>query len=152
MSIIEILDLIVRIATVVSVIIAIIAIWSSADVNRKQMNVLVFTTYTQRYIEIMDSFPADAFDARFSTLELPPSSKQLRLCVLKYLNMCSEQYYLREAKYIDDKVWAIWVRETKRILKSPLIIREWEILWPEFESYPQFLKFVETIQREGIPS
>lgn len=87
MSTLEILDLVVRITTIISVLVAVTAIWFNAQVNRRQLNVSVVTKYSQRYVDIMDSFPADAFDARFNASELPPASKELTLCVLKYLNM-----------------------------------------------------------------
>jgi hypothetical protein len=53
-----------------------------------------------------------------------------------------------KSKYLAGEVWAIWERELKRMLQSKLIEREWPKLRDEFESYPEFFKFVEDAQDE----
>lgn len=141
------LNIIVQIAAVISVFVAAATIWASAQISRRQMNVQVFTTYANRYESIMSGFPADAFRARFNLAhELPPASEQLTLCVLRYLNMSSEEYYLWKKKYIDDEIWQIWEYEIKNILASPLLKREWPKLAQEFDSYPDFKKYVASAQ------
>ena len=85
-------NIVVQIATVISVFVAAATIWASTQMSRRQMNVQVFTTYASRYESIMSGFPENAFRARFNLAhELPPSSEQLTLCVLRYLNMSSEE-------------------------------------------------------------
>ena len=51
-------------------------------------------------------------------------SEELTLCVLKYLNLCSEEFYLDKSKYLADQVWKIWEGKIKRTLATPLFIRE----------------------------
>ncbi len=79
---------------------------------------------------------------------VPPESEQLTLCLLRYLNLSSEEFYLWEKKYIDQAIWEIWEDEIKRMLKSKLMEREWRKLEPEFRSYPEFRQFVEKTQSE----
>jgi hypothetical protein len=99
----------------------------------------------------MNDFPKEAFRARFnSEHELPPASEQLTLCVLRYLNMSSEEYYLWKKKYIDKEVWEIWEHEIKRVIQSPLLRREWLHLAHEFNSYPEFQNFVRRAQKTLI--
>ena len=137
----------VQIATMVAVFVAAATIFFSTQMSRRQMNVQVFTTYADRYESIMNDFPDNAFRARFNSAhELPPASEQLTLCVLRYLNMSSEEYYLWNSKYIDNKIWQIWEHEIQSVLASPLFKSEWPGLAQEFDSYPEFKRYVDSTQ------
>jgi hypothetical protein len=112
-----------------------------------QMNAQIFTELNQRYDEICKDFPEEAWNSRFNLdTILPPASRALTLCALRYLNLCSEEFYLYKRKYIRPQVWQIWEGEMLRSLRSPLFRREWKILCSEFVSYPEFFQFVETVQ------
>lgn len=149
MNTLEILQLSVNIATIISVVVAIVAIWQSARTNRRLMNMEVFTRYTDRFEKIMADFPETAFQVRFDQVRLPPPSTELRICLLRYLNLTSEEFYLMKGGYLDKKVWKIWEREVLRTLASPLFVREWSEMKREFESYPEFVDFVEKAQRDS---
>jgi hypothetical protein len=122
-------------------------------IYRRQANAQAFLTYTERYEQIMSSYPPEARLARLdSDRALPPRSPELTLSVLRYLNLCSEELYLFRYGHLDKKLWAIWEDELIRMLRTPLVRREWADLRREFESYPEFLEFVEEAQRkETIP-
>jgi hypothetical protein len=112
-----------------------------------QMNAQVFTELNQRYDEIVRSFPKEALECRFNLDSvLPPRSNELTLCALRYLNLCSEEFYLYKRKYVRRDVWKIWEGELLRTLRSPLFRREWKILHSEFISFPEFLRYVEQVQ------
>src|SRR5215213_9705058 len=60
-----------------------------------QMNAQIFTELNQRYDDIIQDFPKEAWNARFNLdTEMPPSSPELTLCALRYLNLSSEEFYL----------------------------------------------------------
>ena len=115
---------------------------------RKQMNAQILLKYTERYERILDQFPPDALEARFDARDLPPPSPQLRLCVLKYLNLCSEEYYLKSHGYLSESIWRIWEADLKRIIASPLLRREWSALRTEFLAHRKFLEYVEDVQAQ----
>jgi hypothetical protein len=136
------LEVLIQVATLVSLVVAAIGLWWAVWSYRHQMNARIFLTYTERYEKIMSSFPPSAFVARFDLLaDLPPPSNELTTCVLKYLNLCSEEYYLYVRGYLSGEVWAIWEAEVRRTLASPLVRREWLHLRHEFFS----LAFVEDL-------
>jgi hypothetical protein len=112
------------------------------------MNVQILMKYTERYERILSDFPQDALAARFDINALPPACPQLTLCVLKYLNLCSEEYYLIQHHYLSQSLWRIWESDLKRILGSPLLQREWPALRTEFVSHRDFLSYVENVQAE----
>ena len=118
---------------------------------RRQWNAQIFLEYTKRYAEVMNMFPPEARKARLDLFANPPDqSDELSLAVLRYLNLCSEEFYLCKKKYLSNHVWRIWEAELKRTLCSPLLIREWTELRKEFRSYPEFLEYVNRAQREGM--
>jgi hypothetical protein len=123
-------------------------------IYHRQANAQAFLTYTERYEQIMSSYPPEARLARLdSERALPPKSAELTLSILRYLNLCSEELYLFRYGHLDKKLWLIWENELSRMLRTPLVRREWADLRREFESYPEFLAFVEEAQRTAsLPS
>jgi hypothetical protein len=145
------LEFAIQIATLISVLATAAGLFFAVWSYRHQMNAKVYLTYTKRYEAIMASFPPEALSARFDlTGSLPEPSNQLTFCVLKYLNLCSEEFYLRRCGYLARAVWSIWEQEMKRTLGSPLVAREWQHLRHEFTSYPDFMVLVDDVQKEGI--
>ncbi len=127
------------------------SIWLSLKNYRRQKTVEMVMKFSERYEKIMDAFPPDAFRLRFDLEnELPPSSDKLTLAVLKYLNLCSEEYFLHKRGYLAKDVWRIWEEELKRTLRSRVIRREWEVLKDEFKSDPAFTRFVAEVQSETL--
>lgn len=132
--------------TPVSILIAAFSLFFGVYIYRKQTNIQIFLEYTKRYENIMDSFPADARFYRMNTeKKLPEESLELTIAVLKYLNLCSEEYYLRETGQLSKKIWNIWKEELERTLRSNLVRREWPKIKSEFASYSKFQKYVEKI-------
>lgn len=141
------LELAIQLATLISVIIGIITLFFAFYSYRRQMNAQVFIEFTGRYEKIMDGFPNSARVARLNLdAELPPESDELSMVALKYLNLCSEEFYLCKRGYLAKDVWKIWECELHRTLQSPLFMREWGKLSGEFGSYPEFRKYVEEVQ------
>ena len=147
------LELVVQLGTLVSIAVGAAGLFFGIRVYRRQMNAQIFLEYTKRYEEIMASFPVDAHGARLDSYGEPPSSStELSMAVLRYLNLCSEEFYLCRRKYLAREVWEIWESELQRTLRSPLLRREWKVLRREYESFPEFVRYVErtiTLEEEA---
>jgi hypothetical protein len=143
------LSLIVQSATVLSVFVAAATIWASRQMNRRQMNMQVFTAYNDRYERLMSSFSKAALRAFYNeTAELPPDNEDITMCALRYLNLSSEEYHLWQEKYVERRVWALWEHEIKRVLRTPLMKREWQArLKVQFAGHAAFAQFVDTVQQ-----
>ena len=114
------LDIIIKFATLLSIIVGIVAFFRGVANYNKQMNAQVFLQYAKRYDEIMNSFPKSAGLARINSGKaLPKSNGELTICVLRYLNLCSEEFHLYDTKYLSEKVWEIWADEMVRTLRTP---------------------------------
>ncbi|HWG41875.1 MAG TPA: hypothetical protein VN688_03745 [Gemmataceae bacterium] len=143
------LELAVQIATVITLLLTagtlLFGIWSF----RKQMNWQVYLTYTERYEKILGAFPSGALESRLRLGEtLPPQSEELRICILKYLNLSSEEFFLYQTGFVSKKIWNIWRPEIERAVRTPMLKREWQRIRHEFKSYPEFFAFVERVQSD----
>ena len=140
-------ELLVQVGSLAALAVAIWGLRQNSKIHERQSNAQTFIEYTGRYERVMSDFPPDAFDARLNTAAaLPEPSAALSLVALRYLNLCSEEYYLWRERYLSDSVWSIWEVELKRTLRTPLMRREWVRLRPEFASYPEFSEFVDAVQ------
>jgi hypothetical protein len=150
MELLEIAAQLAQILTVVSIGVAAIAIRSNTQLSRKQWNVDVFITYSDRYETVINAFPDNAFFDRFNAAQLPPPSQALTNAVRKYLHVISDVHYLFQQGYLDNSIWQIWQADLRRTLNSPLFAREWDGLKSEFQSFTAFSEFVEK-SRSAIP-
>jgi len=148
MTVTEIFDIFIKALTFISIFIAAVSLWQNSKHNRRQWNFNAFTHYTKRYEDIMGEFPSQGYMLRFDLNHQIPSNNEVRLAVLKYLNMTSEEYYLWCNKYLDNEVWQIWLPEIERTLQTPLFQREWPNLRDEFKTYRKFADFVDQSQSE----
>lgn len=121
----ELFDIAIRSLGIISIGISAFALWRSGKYTKKQWNFNAFTHYTKRFEDIMASFPENAYVLRFELDKVVTDQEEVRISVLKYLNMTSEEYYLHKEGYLDDKVWEIWLPEIRRTLRSPLFVSEW---------------------------
>ncbi len=143
---IEIIAQLTQIGTVASIVVAALAIRSNTQLSRKQWNVDVFTTYSQRHADLIHGFPNQVFFDRFDPAKLPPRSVALTVAVRKYLTLICDVHYLFQQGYLDHSIWQIWQADLRRTLNSPLIAREWLDLKSDFQSFTAFLAFVEHIR------
>ena len=71
--------------------------------------------------------------------------------MLRYLNLCSEEFHLKQDEYLSPEVWRLWQGEMESTLRKPLYISGWSELRAQFESYTPFLNYVESVQGSGGP-
>ena len=137
------------------VVLLALTIWSlrSASRNfRRQMNAQVYLAYNQQYEKLMADCP---LDFRTTLLNLTLSEvdakdrDKIKLCMLRYLNLCSEEFHLKEDEYLSPEVWRLWQGEMESTLRKPLYISGWSELRAQFESYPAFLRYVDRVQGSG---
>jgi hypothetical protein len=141
-------EFIMLLATIITALGGVAFVVVAIQTYKEQMNAQIFSDMNQRYDDISKEFPKDAWEFRFNMATAsPPASEELTLCVLRYLNLSSEEFYLYKRKYIRKEVWKVWEEEMVRTLRSPLYQREWKRLASEFSSYPEFYQYVEDVQK-----
>lgn len=146
---IDLSSLLIQGATLLSALATAGGVVIGVRIYRRQMNAQLFLAFTARYESIMSELPEDAPIGRADgSIALPPHWPGVYAVVLRYLNLCSEEYYLCEAGHLDKSLWRIWEGELKRTVRS-LVRPEWPELRREFESYPEFRDFVDGILRDS---
>lgn len=153
----SVLDFSQIIVNVTGVVILGFTIWNLRFATRsfrKQMNAQVYLAYTERYERLMSDCPLDfrttLLDLHLSEVD-PCARDKIKLCLLRYLNLCSEEYHLMKTGYLAQEVWGLWQRELEWTLKKRLYSSGWPELRSEFASYPEFLEYVDSIQSPAAP-
>ena len=91
----------VGIGTLIATVIAAVGLIVGIRVYRRQMNAQVFIEYTKRYEKVLSSFPEVAQKVRFDLTGEPPApNEEITKAVLRYLNLCSEEFYLYKQGYL----------------------------------------------------
>lgn len=138
------LEVVISIATL---LVLVIGFGWGVHVYNRQMNAQLFLTFTERFEGVMASFsealdgdcPIDIF---FSP---PPPSAPLTAALVRYLNLCSEEFYMWHGGYLSRRIWRVWERELERTLTSPLVKREWPRIRTVYEAFPEFGAFVDRL-------
>jgi hypothetical protein len=133
------------IASIAAVVVSAIAIVAGLKGVRDQMRVTVFLEYTERYAKIMQNMPYAARDPG-SGYRLAEQSEEERHRVLavfrEYLNLCSEEKWLRDRKRIDRPTWKIWEQGMLDVARFPPFSEAWSLLEPEYSAYGDFQLFI----------
>jgi len=108
-------------ANIATVVVA-IAIRTSIDQFKEQLQLTVFSDYTKRYQEIMLNFPESINEDDFDFDELDKNNettiKEKTLRYMRaYFDLCSEEYFLHSQGKIGENTWHEW--------KSGIEFRYW---------------------------
>jgi hypothetical protein len=121
----------------ISLIIALAAIFITVYTFKQQLKQNFFTDYTKRYQEIMLHLPDKIFKNDVEYDDLDCETK----CYLRaYIDLCSEEYYLKETKKIDKKVWENWEEGMKSAFSKTVIKKAWQNF--DKSSYKDFARYV----------
>ncbi|MEX0751166.1 MAG: hypothetical protein WD359_10195 [Dehalococcoidia bacterium] len=146
------LDAMAGLAQLVAVVIAAAALVVTLSGIRKQLWLTTFAEYTGRYIQILDEIPMAARrEPQTFSLASQPDSERDRLLALaiRYLNLCSEEYYLFRKNIIDGRTWAIWEEEIVIALRRRWLVEAWGQVKTEYDSFVEFHALIERIIDAG---
>ena len=137
MTISDLIQLFVLLVAVAAVIVTLIINQKQTKILNNQLRSNFFSDYTKRYQEIMLHIPDEILSDTYDYSKLDSETK----CYLRaYIDLCSEEYYLKINNNIDEYVWENWKDGIKYAFKRP-VIRE---AWNQFnkENYPDFKYWV----------
>lgn len=135
------------IVTGLGVLIALIfSIYQSCLMNR-QMKVSLFADYTKRYQEIRLNLPKNISDKDFELAKLandhPEQHEATMRYMIIYFDLCSEEYFLNQSKYLDKKVWLEWEKGIKYTFQMPAFKEAWEIINVNSKFYDEFAYWID---------
>ena len=77
-------------------------------------------------------------DEALTTEEEEKAIRAIRM----YIDLCSEEYYLFQNKYLDEKVWNEWKGGMKMMFTNSLVINVFETKYSKtYEEFAKFLKW-----------
>jgi hypothetical protein len=115
---------------------------------RRQVNAQIFFEIAGRYHDMLQSFPVGEWKTRFNSVgEVPAPTAELTSSVLRYLAIVHFAFVLHELRYLSKDLWRILQAEHHRTLSTALFRREWPSVRYEFELFPGFLVYVDSVQR-----
>lgn len=102
--------------------------------------------YTRRYADIVNTLPSASRDpdSGFSFEAVDAATQERLLQALRaYLNLCSEEFYLRSRGRIDADTWEIWQQGIRETTRLPWIRTTWQTMRREYSYFEPFCAFVD---------
>jgi hypothetical protein len=143
----------VAVAGVGGVLVALLQILFTVKGIRDQMWIATFSEYTRRYSEIAREVPSELRrPGGRSSADLSEAERdRLMNSVRAYLNLCSEEFYLRKRGLIDKETWAVWLLGMKETVASSWISEAWPAMQNEYSYYPDFCAFMNELVTDNKP-
>jgi hypothetical protein len=119
-------------------------------VYRRQMNAQLFLDYTKRFDELMRANDGsnDDFGTVMESRQPGATGPGHATLLRRYLNLCSEEFYLWRRGYLSTGIWAIWEREIVRTLRKPGLREWWKAERNQFASFKEFAEYVDAAQQD----
>jgi hypothetical protein len=112
---------------------------------KRQVRAQIFFQVSDRYHNLLNSAPMLILEVRKTGSQTEEPSPEFRASILRYLFIVHFSYVLLELGYLDKDLWKILHAEHRRTLTTPGVLREWQILKGEFETFPNFIRYVDRI-------
>ena len=135
-------------ATLLSLLIGGISVAVAILNHREQVKTQIFLALSARYDELMHNSSGELWLTRTPAPSSDQGSDEATMSALRFCILFSVTYFLFLEHQIPKRMWQLLLHSAERRMRSPLFLREWQHLRPEFESYPEFVELVTSIQRE----
>jgi len=77
---------------------------------------------------------------------LPVHERERILSVMRrYLNLCSEEYYLHKKGKIDNQTWDIWKTGIRDTIRLPCFDNVWGTMRCEYNYFAEFCRFMDDL-------
>ena len=115
--------------------------------HREQVKTQIFLAMSAQYDELLKNSSAEFWLSVPLDTELPEQrTDDLTISMLRFCTLVSLTYLLFCERRIPKPMWELMLRSAERRFRSPLFVREWEHLRTEFESFPEFVTLVASVQ------
>lgn len=105
----------------------------------EQQKLDFFARYTGRYQQIIMQLPEYVYQDHPIAED---ACQQILPIMRAYYDLCSEEYFLYEQKYLSKKVWKEWRSGMEYIFQRPVFKQCWEKMDLQDTSYSNFREFV----------
>jgi len=115
-------------------------------IHRNQVKTQVFLAVSARYDELMHGSAAGLWTNSRPGASVAERADDLTISALRFCILVSLTYFLFRERNIPERMWILMLRSAERRMRSELFVREWEHLKAEFESFPEFVELVTSVQ------
>lgn len=143
-------DLVPLISTAPLSLIALVGLGFGFWFYRKHAGANRFQTQLHRFDQLWaTATTANGYPIRLLLDHFPPENDvQVQLAALRYFHLCAETFYLTRQKLLPAKLVQTWQKEFNKTLRRPLFVQSWAILKPEFDTFPEFVGYVNAVQSQ----
>ena len=128
-----------------STVLTVASIGAGIWVYWRQMNAQLFLEFTKRYDEVMIPLRSAGIHADLAS-EDSTDNADFDQVLLRYLNLCSEEFYLYRNHFMSKRIWRIWEAEISRTVRSGNVLSRWATLKAEFVSFPAFVACIDSLK------
>jgi hypothetical protein len=140
---------IIQYATLLSVLIGSLGLAVAFLIHRDQVKTQIFLALSARYDELLQSSSEGVWlSTPHEDTTLVEPSHDVAMSALRFCTLVSLAYFLFLERRISKRMWHLMLRSAERRMRSPWFGREWEHLRYEFESFPEFVELVSSVQRD----
>ena len=122
----------------ISIISLLISVWSRISSNQQILSnqrINIFAEYTKRYQDIILSMPHEIYNNNEDT-----SNPLVLKYMMLYFNLCSEEFYLRQEKFVPSDVWDKWVEGMRITVRHAVYKAGWEKIAHTYNA--EFCQFI----------
>jgi hypothetical protein len=114
-------------------------------IHREQVKTQIFLALSARYDELLHTSSTGVW-LQPEPAALSERNPEFTTFALRFCTLVSLTYFLFLDHRIPKRMWDLMLRSAEQRMRSPLFIREWALLRSEFESFPEFVDLVTSVQ------
>jgi hypothetical protein len=114
--------------------------------QRTQLAVQIMLQYSDKFTTLLQGMPEEIINAR-RNLTLPDPTFENTQHIRAVVYVLLELHYLHRKRYLPIDIWNLWFQNLEATVSSPLFVREWQFLRPDFEAHTSFCEFLDAMQR-----
>ena len=138
-------------STLVTCAVAMAGLFYAVAAQRTQLAVQIMLQYSDKLMTLLQGMPEEIVNARRS-LTVPESTFEITQHIRVIFNLLLELHYLHRKRYLPVDIWNLWFLNVETAISSPLFVREWQSLRPDFEAQTSFCLFVDSMQKKPSPA
>jgi len=133
----------------VALLVALAALWWQIRESNKLAKLENFRCYTERFQSIFEHLPSNVESGEIVLKKMGDAEREpLLRWIRAYFDLCSEEFYLKNSKFLDKKVWKLWDGGMRDTINKPLFLEAWPILQRDGYYADDFANHVVSIQAE----
>jgi len=115
-------------------------------IHREQVKTQIFLALSARYDDLLHSSSGVWLRVSTDQAVVPERTHEITISALRFCTLVSLTYFLFLDRRIPKRMWHLMLRSAEQRMRTPLFIREWGHLRSEFESFPEFVELVTSVQ------